>query len=1599
MSFSQAEAKQRVTQVMRFLAEVARRRSPVVRRWIEYDWTLDLTTLPRHPAVRLGQEADDGAVLLWVKRPRETPCDPPPKAVADWVLPGWASPEGEAQVQQCRNIEQGEETVTIAFDDDPDRVSTFEAWKERRDRWAVAEQPVRRVGALFQRLFELRGRLERESERLVLYAGDGMLRWNRPEGAVEQPLLLQRLELRFEPKVPSFELRYTSDAIELNTALLREFGVDGKALAQMRERLTASEFGLLDPKATEYSTELMHRLFQDGVFVDQKPSTMPERATAYRNAVVMLAPRSGGIINAIDAFLERLNEEDEVPDPLCSVVMGDSGDAGEDEQTAEGDWDDSSEGEDRSGTQTVTRVKRSAVDLLLTKPANPEQEAVVRTLARRGKVVVQGPPGTGKSHTIANLIGHLLAEGKSVLVTSHSTKALKVLRDKVVEDLQPLCVAVLDRDSESQQLLEASVKGIIAGLQRSKAERAAEADRAQKARARLLELLRAQERDLKQAIRDEYDDVLVGGRAFSPSNAARLVRDERDRHEWLPGPLERGVLCPLSDEEVREVFRLGTEITQQDEADLAAGIPDPSDVLRPDEFEKVLSDIAEAQSKANDPSPELWPDDAPGTLDEVREVLTLGVKIVKAIRSAQPLQLECMDCGRLGGSRREPWDDLAQTVERLAAEIDRHSAAVVKHAPTLRRRWPRPLALAVLDGVIEHARARERVSLWARLCHPHWFLIQRASTVRGVSPKTQEDFEAVRALILCDKERDELLRRWTFQVGVLAQQTHGNLGTRPEDTARHHLTSIRDALAWHSSSWAEFERRLVALGLDWTAAKELVPPRPEAWGELRRWADVIEKILAPTLKARRCRLEAESRIARLAAIASKLAEGKQGSIGRVLAGAISAKNTQEYAAAFERYTELVKRRAASERRNALIERLSSPAPRWAEALRNREDKFNDVAPSTDASAAWLWRQLEQELARRSATDINALQRACAVTKERLQDETARYVSARVWEAQHQRAAGSVRAALISWLQTVSQRGFQTGIRSERLKAEARRLLNEARAAVPVWIMPLARVVESYDFKVAQFDVVILDEASQCDMTGLVALGIAKSAIIVGDDKQVSPMGVGERLLETQTLIDEFLDGVLSKHLYTGRLSMYDLASAGFGSIIRLVEHFRCVNEIIQFSNYLSYDGEIKPLRESSNVQARPFTVAHRVEGGEREGRVNETEAVEVVALIVAMLKQPEYAGKSFGVISMLGEEQAMLVDRLLRERISETMYAARDILCGIPPQFQGDERDVMILSLVDHAPDGPLRLRADEDLKKRYNVAASRARDQLWVVHSLNPEADLKEGDLRRRLLKHAEDPLATERQLQEQSSRVESEFERLVLKSLTSSGYKIQTQWRVGAFRIDMVVLGADGARVALECDGDRFHPPDDLDRDLDRQRILERLGWRFVRIRGSEFFRDPDGTMARVRRRMAELGVEAVGADTDPDSADETSDLRNRVIRSAEELRRQWDAEDKAQDTESVVEDADIVQPPESFPERLDAEPTNAPSREDVTAAVLAAIREARAPIARAEIIERSGISPQDWTAAIPRLIAQGAIMRHGTKRGARYTLVSSGGLDTSN
>ncbi len=99
-------------------------------------------------------------------------------------------------------------------------------------------------------------------------------------------------------------------------------------------------------------------------------------------------------------------------------------------------------------------------DPLFPLPANPEQMRIMERLRGNNGVVVQGPPGTGKTHTIANLMSALLAQGQRVLVTSQKAQALRVLRDKLPAEVAKLCVSITDLDRGGSAELEGSVKAM-----------------------------------------------------------------------------------------------------------------------------------------------------------------------------------------------------------------------------------------------------------------------------------------------------------------------------------------------------------------------------------------------------------------------------------------------------------------------------------------------------------------------------------------------------------------------------------------------------------------------------------------------------------------------------------------------------------------------------------------------------------------------------------------------------------------------------------------------------------------------------------------------------------------------------------------------------------------------------------------------------------------------------------------------------------------------------------------------------------------------------------------------------------------------------------
>jgi very-short-patch-repair endonuclease len=1498
-------AREKLTRVFRYLEALNQHRNPAKRQIQEQPWSFWIRNLPEHSSIQRGaakpsslkskQENGHGAnegganYVLKVQRPRLTRAPELPEEIASWLEDDWDDPSKDFTLKQgLQRARESAEPSVVKFADDPVRTASLERWKILRNEWVKTEKPARAAMQMFETLYSLYGRIDREAERVELVVGDGILSWHRADGGIYHPILLQRLQLHFDASVPEFTLSEADYPVELYSALFQAMNdVDGRAIGRCREELEQEGFHPLSNGATSgFLKRLIVQLSPRGEFLeDRAPETEANDPCIGRDPVLFLRGRTLGFAAAIEGILTDLRTREDLPWSLLNIV-------GEESPIPEA----------AGGNPRASASMQAGGQVLLSKPANPEQIRIAQQLEEHGGVLVQGPPGTGKTHTIGNLVGHLLAQGKSVLVTSHTTKALRMVRHHIVPELRPLCVSVLESDLDSRKQLESAVGSIAERLSRADAgSLEQQAKKSESERLRLLNKLDENRNLLIEARADEYREIVIAGSSWAPADAARQVLREKEAHGWIPGPVAALAPLPLSPGELADLYRTGVSISREDEKELSCHLPELHDLPSAEEFEARVNERNRLGLEDLDLRPDLWESGASqGSPEEIAGLAAALAQAVEPLSGKDKWKLAAVYAGRYGDVHQQPWEELISLVRLVHREAANAQESLVQYDPQAGENLPAIGQEQIAAEILAHLQDGGKLGSFTLFTHKPWSRFLEQTLVNNKRPCLPEHFHALCQFFRLKRLRESLGTRWDRQVALLGTPHSSQMGGELEKTLMQYCDSIEDCLGWQGHTWLPLQQRLAEIGFRWDKFLADQPAVVGSEGELARIYIAVTQTVPPILdsrfkKLRLLQLEEEFRdIKNRLKLAARVAKASK--VTGQLRAAVEDENCSRFGEAYERLLELKSKQADLDVRRGLLAKLETAAPAWAGAIRNRTGIHGQSEPPREAGSAWTWRQLNDELERRASISLEALQAKSEKLHEQLRRVTVELIDKCSWSSQARRTCSRQRQALVGWLDTIRRIGKGHGLRVSLLRAEAARKMSECRGAVPVWVMPLSRVVENFDPRTTRFDVVIIDEASQSDVMALVALYLGKTVLVVGDHEQVSPSAVGQDLGVIQNLIFQYLRGIPNSDLYDGQISIYDLARQSFGGTTCLVEHFRCVPEIIQFSNMVSYDGRIKPLRDASRVHLRPHTVAHRVSGSSRDGKINRQEALSIASLLAAAMEQPEYqnngAGQpmSFGVVSLVGDQQAVEIDNLIRAHVSPDRYELHRVLCGNAAQFQGDERDVVFISLVDTAERGALSLRDQELFKQRFNVAASRARDQMWIVHSLSPHNDLKADDLRRQLIEHAEDPTRLMRALEEKEKYTQSNFEREVMKSLVAAGYRVTPHWKIGTFRIDLVVEGG-GKRLAIECDGDRNHPIEKLPEDMDRQSVLERMGWIFTRLRGSEFLRDPARAMKPVFEKLQLLEIQPTGDPTEAEPEQPSSqEAIDRIVRRAEQLRRNW-------------------------------------------------------------------------------------------------------------
>lgn len=1570
----------KVISLFQFIQELNKLKHKAVLDYKEYPWCFALSNLPDDSdnirvffRDRVEEDIDTETtgddILLSVHKPDFQRCPAPDAIFKDWLELGWddfhkpvsvkdsmPSEESSLKHNDWLGIFRGNANDLSAapsivhFNDSEKRTQAFEKWLELRDVWVDRQKLTVRTRNLFAKLYSLYHELDRESETEEIVVANGIL-CDRDNPAIRHPVLTHRVKMAFDANNNTVFIKDTAMPSELYSSVFDEMeDINHDSIKALNDDLQRNDYHPLDRNDTPvFLKVLLHQLSSESVF---SASGVPEnwrdsnRLLLYAEPCYIIRKRLDGTTKAIEQIIENVRDTGEIPAPIRNIVSGGKIEVPE-----------------RNGEESIedqlAAVGGESTDIFLTKEANREQLEIARRIEDYNAVLVQGPPGTGKTHTIANLMGHFLAQGKSVLVTSHTTKALRVLKEKIEPELRDLCVSMLD---ESNEDMERTVDGITNYMSKTNAhELEREIKEIAEERQDIIRKLADVRRKMFAIIKQECNCIVYNGEDISPSQAAAFVVDHSETLSYIPGKVRLRAPMPLTFAQLADLYRSNETVSIDDETELANDLPAPGQIMSPSVFssawaarQNALRQIEEIASRNH------WVIDN----NEIERCIriegpigafSVGYPTVEAVQELKEYTLfsfgkieqwmksAAVD-GKNGGNYRQLWITLIDYIQKTTA----YAESVVAEQFGLEIHFLDTLNIGEYKAVFETIREKSgKISWLDKLFHKEYSTALNAVTINGKQAQSAQDCDIILHCMELDALRLQCATYWDKLVAAHDVPKFYDLDTaNQERIAAKWIPAIQKYLDWYQDAYQPLLDKLSATRIPADIVFGITPLDSDiAMTDkiLSATGNIIPEICDVFLSA----IKAENHAAVINKTKTLLLSGKRGN-SRVCAAILSAiaqGDSSAYAEAYAVLERMYEKYTLQSKRADMLKMLEPVAPQWMEAIRDRKGIHGQNTVPSDIEDAWKWKQLYGIVEEITEKPFGLLQAESLHLSKKYRETTALYAAKSGWYHLLSRTQTNInmQQALEGWKLTIKKIGKGTGKQAPSLKAVARERMAECQKAVPAWIMPINRALESLNPKRNRFDVVIIDEASQSDVSSLAILYMGKKLIIVGDDQQVSPMAVGVNADKMNALQQMYIkDKIPNSQLYDATTSIYDIAKTTFSPLM-LKEHFRCVPEIIGFSNMLSYSGKILPLRDAGSSALLPAVVNYRVADGRREGKskTNLKEAQTIVALMKACMEQSEYAGKSFGVISLLGSDendQVKLIEQLIEQKIDSMEREQRHILCGNSAIFQGDERDVIFLSMVDSGDgSGPIRLMGfgkDDSYKKRYNVAASRARDQLWVVNSLDAANDLKPGDIRKRLIDYAINPQAAEMAQAKVEEKAESPFEAAVAKTLVSRGYHLVQQWKVGAYRLDMVAVCGE-KKVAIECDGERWHSGEaKIREDMERQTILERIDWKFIRIRGSEYYRNPEKTIGRVISELTAQGIEPEETGV-VSSEDRETELLRRVKNRAAIILQDEDGTSQATANEII---ADALNPkgmvPDNTPPDIMANSVGAASTEQSAA-----------------------------------------------------------------
>lgn len=1108
-----------------------------------------------------------------------------------------------------------------------------------------------------------------------------------------------------------------------------------------------------------------------------------------------------------------------------------------------------------SETEFTTELQQfkteNEADFLFPLPYNEEQLAIANRLLLQDAVTVKGPPGTGKSHTIANLISHFVAEGKNILVVSHNSKALSVVKDKLPTELQQLTIS-LGNDTKGNELLKTSVNTIIAHLSKNYT----------------IQQIQDHEQQ-RQRLQLQYDGLLE-----------RIYETVGNNHQELTtwSPISQTI-------ETHNATYWAAIWTQKPATNWQINDLLPTDIAIDDLANKIyeLSQLAGGLT-AEDLNLARYiflPDEDLPSVDlfqQIVEQINLTTPLIGYNTTAFLYRKNFASIATHQGEFNLLWHSFLA----LHDQIQRYPflVHVFNH---------RQFSQIQFEKMLEDThKLREHVSAMDYQLQPYTIELNHVinanaeialSNLREVMSKFdasgqltffQKTFltPEARAFLTCTingVNSENLNNLKIIELHLERQKMQQQIKTLVGNYLKPfyiHVTNLDewleqlDLLIQYFQIITQINTYLVPLQIPQLRHNNTLPTQIKLIEQQRlvgdyqllqqQLQDYGKKICPPNVQVH--------------------------PIAHQLNTTITSRKVADYEKVLLSYKMLRDQQPKILAIQELLNRIALHAPHTSMYLKQQIFSGKTLPEMTHNSLkgqlAYAQIRTFLEAVSPRTLGIDKLFDQLQSLKNTIARQTVWLISHKTWYNKNQQITETAKSALSAWLASLVAIGKGHGRNTVQNMNAAIQNMQVAKSVVPVWIMPQQTAINFFpDATPAQFDLLIVDEASQCDISMLNLIFRAKKTIIVGDENQTS-VTANHKIFDFDK-VNRLLDTHLYHHPFktafnvnNNNSSIYTLSSILYPNIITLTEHFRCLPEIIHWSNQYIYNGLIQPLRTATQ---KPFGASlgieyHQAEIDDLVRMVLVERCVEIIESYIEKFEKKRLVRlPSIGILcldSSNQKHQQALIRAIARNEKIKQHEDALSLLVGTSREFQGDERDVMLLTLTvmpyltEEGEMRPPRGLFSEEFMRIYNVAASRAKDRCLILHSIPPDLIglISPDCYRRKLLDyytlHQFAQIDTpQRQLPElllDSNPELGEMGQVICQFLYDKGYGkyLNPQYQVGNQVIDFALL-LPNTKLAIVCDGyEHQHDTAIIQQKIANQLLLERAGWRFFRLQSMNWW-----------------------------------------------------------------------------------------------------------------------------------------------------------------